>query len=286
MYRKTDKPNQNQLKMKWKEFFKLLFELIKSFFVRERIAKPLKDEEPEKPTPKEIDEKLTFDLDERDVNHIPPKQKIKLKRNRYHWVFMNAHGKKQAGKRSPKFSNGIRFYEWEWSAYIVKRVAQRATKAGISFSTPLLEFAETIGKDLKFRATKSNQVDADLPKITVPIHSNAYGAGWNTNAKGIETWHKEHSTEGKKIASVFQHFLVKKLGWKDRGLKTHQLHKDFYVFDEIDNVVSLLEIGFYTNPVEVRKLMLDAVKDSIADAIIEAVLYIEKNGLTLMKEYE
>ncbi|MBR9922696.1 MAG: N-acetylmuramoyl-L-alanine amidase [Bacteroidetes bacterium] len=201
---------------------------------------------------------------------------------RYMWCLDNGHGAESAGKRSPIFDDGeTQFFEYEFNRDIVKRIKAKLDDNGISY-TDLMPDVENQGNDLEERVKKANQLETDLPRLFVSVHCNAGPApadGWTSDSvSGIETWYYYGSTNGKKMAGIFQQKLIDKTSWKDRGLKTSQ-SSPFYVLKKTVMPAILTENGFYNNKDQALELMKDGVRQDIADAHVEAILKIEEEGL-------
>jgi len=139
-----------------------------------------------------------------------------------------------------------------------------------------------VGSYLEERVERANKKQSDLTKIYVSVHANAGPAAENEwvsdTIKGIETWYAQNSARGKKLAAVFQKHLILKTGMKNRNLKS-TAEKPLYVLEKTIMPAILTENGFYNNKVEVKELMKDSVRQKIADAHVEAILEIEKNGI-------
>ncbi len=204
----------------------------------------------------------------------PPKHQA-----RYMWCLDNGHGKFTAGKRSPKFEDGTRFFEYEFNRDIVKRIIDQLTEKGVKFFNVVPEV--DTDNFLKGRVDRANAFQSDLPKLFVSIHSNAApaqsSAHWAVpGAKGMETWYYTGSSRGRKLASIFQKHMVSYTGMVNRGLKST---KKLYVIKNTKMSAVLTENGFYNHKGEAQELMKDEVRQSIADAHVAAIMEVEKNGL-------
>ncbi|MCC6726493.1 MAG: N-acetylmuramoyl-L-alanine amidase [Saprospiraceae bacterium] len=202
--------------------------------------------------------------------------------HRFLWCLDNGHGKLQPGKRSPLFDDGkTRFMEYEFNRDVVERIMKGLDKHGVKYYDVVPDFNE-VGSFLKERVDRANKKKSDLTKIYVSVHSNAGPAAENEwigdNVKGIETWYAENSTRGKKLAAVFQKHLILKTGMKNRNLKSTAI-TSLYVLEKTTMPALLTENGFYNNKLEVKELMKDSVRQKIAEAHVEAILEIEKNGI-------
>ncbi len=213
----------------------------------------------------------------------PPQPSIKA---RYLWCLDNGHGKLQPGKRSPVYvdENGkqAQFFEYEFNRDIVERIIKALDKKGVQYYDIVPDYLE-VGSFLEERVERANKKKSDLDKIYVSIHSNAgptaSAKDWAPDSvKGIETWFAYNSKKGQKIAAVFQRHLVAKTGMKNRNLKSTS-EKPLYVLKKTIMPAILTENGFYNNKSEMKELLKDSVRQKIADAHVEAILEIEKNGI-------
>ncbi|MDP5170697.1 MAG: N-acetylmuramoyl-L-alanine amidase [Bacteroidia bacterium] len=212
-------------------------------------------------------------------------ESISIETPRYYWLLDNGHGELQSGKRSPKFEDGTRFEEWEFTRDIVARMIPKLDQAGVQYLNVVPE--TQVGSFLRERVARANSASHPLgiPPIFVSIHANAFGMGdaWSSSesARGLEMWHFPESNTGMRIASVFQRELLKALPtWRDRGIKAHKKgsRNVFYVLQNTSMPAVLTENGFYTNKEETELLRRDDIRQLIADAHVAAILHIEQNG--------
>lgn len=208
----------------------------------------------------------------------PPITISRIAKPRYVWCLDNGHGRLQPGKRSPLFPNKSQLFEWEFTRDIVKRMVPKLQAAGVQY---FITVPETEVSDfLKERVARANALASPmgLPKIFLSIHGNAAGSGadWNA-AEGLETFHLTGSATGKKIATVFQRYLVGTLPtWRNRGVKDAA---NFYVLTKTTMPSVLTENGFYTNLKQCTEMLDPAVRQRIADAHVAAIIEIEQKGL-------
>lgn len=205
---------------------------------------------------------------------------------RFLWCLDNGHGKLQPGKRSPFYEdeNGkkIQLLEYEFNRDIVERIMKALDKQGVKYYDIVPDYLE-VGSFLEERVDRANKKKSDLDKIYISVHSNAGPAASSddwiaASIQGIETWYAQNSKKGQKIAAVFQKHLIAKTGMKNRNLKS-TAEKPLYVLQKTIMPAILTENGFYNNKEEVKELMKDSVRQKIADAHVEAILEIEKNGI-------
>ncbi len=215
-----------------------------------------------------------------DDEELEPTEPVKPNHvQRYMWCLDNGHGKFTAGKRSPKFEDGTRFFEYEFNRDIVKRIIKKLDEVGVAYFNVVPE-VET-DNFLSGRVGRANAFQSDLPKLFISIHANASRSEsmnhWaNPPARGIETWYYTGSKRGKKLATIFQKQMFKYTGMVNRGLKAT---KNLYVLRNTKMTAILTENGFYNHKDEAQDLMKDEFRQLIADAHIAAILEVEKNGL-------
>lgn len=269
------------------EFFKLLLALFQSLFSRNKNVNPN--------SIPSIDEcKDDCDLQERERGVVilpalpevpaPKEHKEKKGERRFCWLLDAGHGALQKGKRSAVL-NGEQFIEWEWNFDIVRRISEGLKALNINHviinDNPLDK-----GSWLSGRIEKANRHKSNLPKIFVSVHANAWLNKYKSNEKfnltgGIETWFFVNSKIGKRLASVFQKHLVKaNPTWRDRGIKFYENLKDtFRVLKDTRMPSVVTESGFYTNKIEMKRLNSEEGRQAAAQAHIDAIIEIEKEGI-------
>jgi N-acetylmuramoyl-L-alanine amidase len=209
----------------------------------------------------------------------PPKEITPAHTPRYIWILDNGHGKKTRGKRSPKWSDGKQLLEYEFNRAIVKKIIESLEAKGVPYHNLVPE--EDVDNVLKKRVARANDFNAksELPTVLISIHSNAgpedQPDNWSS-AKGIETWYYQTSSNGKKIAKIFQKNLIAKTNWVNRNTRTGMA---FYVLKYTSMPAILTENGFFNNKKEGRKLLEEETRQLIADAHVNAIMEIEKYGL-------
>lgn len=196
------------------------------------------------------------------------------------WCLDNGHGKKSAGKRSPKLENGKRLLEYKFNRDIVKRITKRLDNIGVAYYNVVPEI--DVDNFLKDRVYRANVKSSSLPKIFVSIHANAgpapTGKWTKPHVNGIETWYYHNNRRGRKIAAIFQAKLISKLHWTNRHLKSRPTNQ-FYVLKNTSMTSILTENGFYNNKEQCLQLLKSEVRQKIADAHVEAILEIERKGV-------
>lgn len=200
---------------------------------------------------------------------------------RYLWCLDPGHGRLSAGKRSPRLANGERFFEYAFNRDILGRITKQLDLLGIRYFVTVPEVE--VGNFLETRVARANRVSSPLPKLFVSIHSNAGPApsinDWTADGiRGVETWHFHRSTKGRRMAGIFQRKLVEKTGFRNRHLRS-RVTDQFYVLRATRMPAILTESGFFNNRFEVLELMKNEVRQAIADAHVEAIQQIERDGL-------
>jgi N-acetylmuramoyl-L-alanine amidase len=201
---------------------------------------------------------------------------------RYLWCLDAGHGKRTAGKRSPIFDDGTtQFLEYEFNRDIIARMKDQLDKKGVRYFITVPEV--DIDDFLQGRVDRANSKQSDIPKIFVSIHANAAPArtanDWAADSiRGIETWYFHGSKTGQKIASIFQRHLIGKTGFVNRHLKSRP-DGQFFVLRRTNMPAILTENGFYNNRIEAAELMKPGIRQKIADAHVDAILEIERDGL-------
>jgi len=185
------------------------------------------------------------------------------------WVLDPGHGKRTRGKRSPKFEDGTQMFEYEFNRAVNALLMDKLDVGGLKYYNLIPTDDD---KTLKTRVEEANNLQSDLPKRYLSIHSNGAGDGkeWHS-AHGLETFRYRASQTGLELAEIFQKHLVNELEWRDRGVK----EAGYYVIRHTKFPAILTETGFYTNKDECVKLMSPEYREKIAEAHFLA-----------MKEYE
>lgn len=205
------------------------------------------------------------------------------------WCLDNGHGRLQAGKRSPIWSDGTQLEEWKFNRDIVRRITHMLDELGIQYENIVPE--EDVDSFLPERVERANQLESDLglPKLYISIHGNAAQA---PSAKGVESWYFLNSSSGIRLASIFQRHILDSLrsesnyDWLDRGIRTFSpASRNFYVLRETRMPAVLTENGFYSNEAECRMMLDASVQDRIAKGHVKAIQEIEANGYTEAELY-
>ena len=231
---------------------------------------------------------ILFDRDEATVDPTPaifeprdPEPHVQ----KYHWCIDNGHGSDTAGKRSPVLPDNRQFFEYEFNRDISAQVMAKLDELGVSYMNVV---PETTDVSLYNRVSRANQETSSLPKIFLSIHSNSSTTGaWETrDIKGTESWFYGSSDNGKRLASAFQRHSIRLTGFRDRGIKYHSpTYKSFYVLRKTSMPAVLTESGFFTTQSECIQLLDPAVRAQIAQAHVDAIMDVERNGMEGIATY-
>ena len=113
------------------------------------------------------------------------------------------------------------------------------------------------------RCTTANKFGAD---IFISIHLNS---ATNKSAKGIETLiYDKASKTARTLATNVQHQLIKRMDWKNRGVKERD---NLTVLKKTRMPAILVECGFISNDEECLYLQEPTVQWNIADAIARGI---------------
>lgn len=202
---------------------------------------------------------------------LPTVEIAKEKENVFLWILDPGHSIHTPGKRHQGF------LEYEFNRDVASRLAALLREENIKYAFSLFYY-DSIEDDrvsLQKRVERANTLRSDLPKLFVSIHANAQRLRPNQEygqAHGLETWYCKGSEQGKEFASVLQRSLIERLGWKDRGIKASA---NLYVLKHTNCPAVLSENGFYTNLLEQQMLKDHNVRQQIAQAHFDAIVYYE-----------
>ena len=187
----------------------------------------------------------------------------------------NGHASSTPGKRSPKFSDGSQFFEYEFNRDIVKRLSILLDKAGIEYKVLVPE----VDVDVKLteRANRANRVCNEYGKencLLISVHSNAFGMGdkWEKPV-GWEVWTCKGHSKSDDIAKMFWEEAKKELDNHDKVTRDGKVQgngnpgpgyeANFTVLTKSVCPAILTENMFYTNKEEAEWLMSDVGRDVI-----------------------
>lgn len=192
------------------------------------------------------------------------------------------HGSDTPGKRSPKFEDGIQLKEWEFNRFLVRKIAEGLSEAGIRYM--LLDTGAT-DVSLKGRVAVANTFG--LNALYISIHGNASGNGtkW-MKAKGWSIYTSKGQTKSDPIAQVFiekAEEILPTVGMKVRKYSTKpnegDYEENFYVLKNTLMPAVLTENGFYDNLEDCKIMMSEKGLEALAKVHVEAIKEILKRGL-------
>jgi N-acetylmuramoyl-L-alanine amidase len=189
----------------------------------------------------------------------------------------NGHGLYTAGKRTPPFpgSNKV-IKEWEFNHPTALKLAEILKGDGHQ----VLLTSDTIqDTPLATRVSKANSWGAD---IYISIHYNAYKGVWGT-VGGTETLYCLNSTNGKRLAEIVHHEVIKVTKWNDRGIKPRS---DLYELNRTLMPAIIVEVGFM-DKIEEASMMLDEtfqfnVAMAIAKGVNQYFNYTPRRGMPIL----
>ena len=191
----------------------------------------------------------------------------------------NGHASTTPGKRSPKFEDGSQFFEYEFNRDIVRRIADKLDKIGVSYRILVPEVDEDI--KLTERARRANEICAEYGKedcIFISVHANAAGNGseWK-NARGWSVWTTKGNTKSDPIATIFfeeAEKILPKCGMtlrKDITDGDPDYEENFTVIYKTVCPAVLTENLFMDNKTDVEFLMSNAGRNKIAQIHVNAI---------------
>ena len=115
--------------------------------------------------------------------------------------------------------------------------------------------------DLNYRISMANQAKVDA---FISLHLNATVTGL---ISGAETFYHFKSEEGKRLAETIQQELVKVPGMNRRIAKPG----DFYIINNSPMPTVIVELGYLSNPKELKKLQEPWYQDQLAHAVAKGI---------------
>lgn len=117
-------------------------------------------------------------------------------------------------------------------------------------------------QDLKRRVELINET---APSLAVSIHQNSYPS---PDVSGAQVFYYEHSSEGKKMASVIQQQMENLEGLNNRPEKGNET---YYLLKRTEVPTVIIECGFLSNQSEAQKLTQEEYQNSLAKAIADGI---------------
>ena len=171
----------------------------------------------------------------------------------YYKVFIDAgHGGSDPG------ALGFGHKESDLNLQVAKKVESKLKSKGIDVK---MSRSSDIYYSLSERAEMANNYGADA---FVSIHQNS---AESASANGIETYYNRNKEEDKPLSSDIQKQVINQTGAKNRGVK----NAGFTVLVKSNMISALVECGFITNELEVKKLSDSAYQDKLATGIADGI---------------
>ena len=171
----------------------------------------------------------------------------------YYKVFIDAgHGGTDPG------ALGYGYRESDLNLQVAKKVESKLKSKGIDIK---MSRSSDIFYSLSERAEMANDYGADA---FVSIHQNSAEV---KSANGIETYYNRNKEEDKPLSNDIQTQVISQTGANNRGVK----NAEFTVLVKSEMISALVECGFITNELEVKKLSDSAYQDKLATGIADGI---------------
>lgn len=171
----------------------------------------------------------------------------------YYKVFIDAgHGGTDPG------ALGYGYRESDLNLQVAKKVESKLKSKGIDVK---MSRSSDIFYSLSERAEMANDYGADA---FVSIHQNSAEA---KSANGIETYYNRNKEEDKPLSNDIQTQVISQTGANNRGVK----NAEFTVLVKSKMISALVECGFITNELEVKKLSDSSYQDKLATGIANGI---------------
>lgn len=160
----------------------------------------------------------------------------------------DGHGTETKGKRTPDFDDGSHIKENEFNHPTKILLTQYLIAQGFGVYDVSPERTDTPLSIRTDRANDFQKLNKYKIYIFISIHFNAIDSKWNDLVGGIETYYHPVSTNGKKLATIVQKWLLKGTKLKDRKAQS----ANFHVLRETNKHITaiLVECGFMSNKTE------------------------------------
>lgn len=171
----------------------------------------------------------------------------------YYKVFIDAgHGGTDPG------ALGYGYRESDLNLQVAKKVESKLKSKGIDVK---MSRSSDIFYSLSERAEMANDYGADA---FVSIHQNSAEA---KSANGIETYYNRKKEEDRPLSNDIQKQVISQTGANNRGVK----NAEFTVLVKSKMISALVECGFITNELEVKKLSDSSYQDKLATGIADGI---------------
>lgn len=204
--------------------------------------------------------------------------------SRFTWILDPGHGGmlngvyQTKGKRSPVWSDGSQYFEGVGNREIARKVANELDKLDLDYIFTV-EPQDPTDITLTARTNFVNKLPYKK-KVLISIHSNGFS---KESAHGWEIYTSKGETTSDKFASMFAaQFLLKfpeMTFRKDTRDGDVDKEANFYIIKNTTCPAVLLENFFHTNEKECKEiLMSEEGQNKIVDAIVQGIIYIERNA--------
>ena len=171
----------------------------------------------------------------------------------YYKVFIDAgHGGTDPG------ALGYGYRESDLNLQVAKKVESKLKSKGIDVK---MSRSSDIFYSLSERAEMANDYGADA---FVSIHQNSAEA---KSANGIETYYNRKKEEDRPLSNDIQKQVISQTGANNRGVK----NAEFTVLVKSKMISALVECGFITNELEVKKLSDSSYQDKLATGLANGI---------------
>ena len=171
----------------------------------------------------------------------------------YYKVFIDAgHGGTDPG------ALGYGYRESDLNLQVAKKVESKLKSKGIDVK---MSRNSDIFYSLSERAEMANDYGADA---FVSIHQNS---AETKSANGIETYYNRKKEEDRPLSNDIQKQVISQTGANNRGVK----NAEFTVLVKSKMISALVECGFITNELEVKKLSDSSYQDKLATGIANGI---------------
>ena len=178
---------------------------------------------------------------------------VNLESRGYYKVFIDAgHGGTDPG------ALGYGYRESDLNLQVAKKVESKLKSKGIDVK---MSRNSDIFYSLSERAEMANDYGADA---FVSIHQNSAEA---KSANGIETYYNRKKEEDRPLSNDIQKQVISQTGANNRGVK----NAEFTVLVKSKMISALVECGFITNELEVKKLSDSSYQDKLATGIANGI---------------
>jgi N-acetylmuramoyl-L-alanine amidase len=128
--------------------------------------------------------------------------------------------------------------------------------------------------DFSYRSGLPNDLQANL---FVSVHSNSYTSSSDVNGTAV-LYDEKKETDGnssRRLANILLEQTCSVLGSKNRGLMKGN---DIYIIRTSEAPAALVEVGFMTNPAELKKLTSASYQKSCAEGIYNGIMQALEEG--------